>query len=152
MKKLLLVLIAVMGMTFAANAQSKNAIGLRFGTDAEISYQMAMGNNNRLELDFGANGFLNWNVVHYFSVTGIYQWHWNIIDTFGWYVGPGVQVSLWQASNTYFNISVGGQIGIDYEIPSIPLQVSLDTRPMWNFLGTYAGFGWGACLGVRYTF
>lgn len=152
MKKLMLVLVAVMGLAFAANAQN-NAIGFRLGTDAEVSMQLGMGDNNRLELDLGANGFLTWNDHHFFSLTGIYQWHWNIVEGLGWYVGPGAQVSYFRtaAANNYFNVSVGGQIGLDYDFP-IPLQLSLDARPMWNFLGTYAGFGWGACFGIRYQF
>lgn len=152
MKKLLLVLIAVIGISFAANAQN-NAIGVRLGTDAEVSLQLGMGNNNRLELDLGVNGLMTWKEYRFFSLTGIYQWHWNIVEGLGWYVGPGAQVSYFQttAGNNYFNVSVGGQIGLDYKF-NIPLQLSLDARPMWNFLGNYAGFGWGACFGIRYCF
>lgn len=148
MKKALLILIAIVGFAFAANAQN---IGLRLGTDGEISYQHELGGNNRIEADLGVGGFLNWEDHHYLSLTGIYQWHWYLVDTFGWFVGPGAQFSLVQSPShsTYFNLSVGGQIGLDYEF-KIPLQLSLDVRPMWNFFGTWSGFGWGACLGVRY--
>lgn len=148
MKKALLILVAIMGLAFVSNAQN---IGVRLGTDGEISFQQPMGSNNRLELDLGIGGFHHWSHYHHVSLTGIYQWHWFIVDSFGWFVGPGAQVSLFQngSGNNYFNISVGGQIGIDYEFP-FPLQLSLDTRPMWNFLGDHAGFGWGLCLGVRY--
>lgn len=148
MKKAFLILVAVIGFAFAANAQN---IGVRLGTDGEFSYQQYLNDQNRLEFDLGVNGFLNWKDYYYFSLTGVYQWHWYIVDKFGWYVGPGVQASLvnTQDHKNYFNIALGGQIGIDYEFP-IPLQISLDVRPMWNFLGSYSGFGWGTCLGVRY--
>ena len=148
MKKAFLILVAVIGFAFAANAQN---LGVRLGTDGEISYQQNLGANNRLEFDLGIGGFQYWNDYHYLSVSGIYQWHWYIVDRFGWYVGPGAQISLVNTPNNgnYFNVSVGGQIGIDYEF-SIPLQISLDARPMWNFLGSYSGFGWGACLGLRF--
>ena len=72
-------------------------------------------------------------------------------DKFGWYVGPGATIGIFPDADKSFGIAVGGQIGIDYELP-IPLQLSLDARPMWNFLGAYNGFGWGACLGIRYMF
>ena len=54
MKKVFLVLVAVIGFAFAANAQ--NNLGVRLGTGsyghgAEISWQHGMGSNNRLELD-----------------------------------------------------------------------------------------------------
>ena len=150
MKKAFLILVAVIGFAFAANAQN---LGVRLGTDGEISFQQNLGSNNRLELDLGTSGLLTWSDVHYFSLTGVYQWHWYIVDQLGWYVGPGVQASLFQSSKSgnYFNVSVGGQIGLDYEF-NIPLQLSLDVRPMWHLLGAHAGFGWGACLGIRYMF
>jgi hypothetical protein len=59
MKKLFLVAIALVGFTFTSNAQeiSSNALGLRLGDSdgfgAEISYQHALGSNNRLEVDLG---------------------------------------------------------------------------------------------------
>ena len=150
MKKVLLIMVAVLGLGFAASAQ--NNLGLRLGSGAEISWQTALGTNNRLELDLGANGLFTWNAYRYFGVTGIYQWHWYLLDKFGWYVGPGAQVSLSQSEGSnYFNVALGGQIGLDYELP-IPLQLSLDWRPMWNFLGSAHNFDWGVCLGVRYMF
>ena len=153
MKKLLLVFVAIIGFAFAANAQQHN-LGVRLGTGGELSYQMGIGEINRLEVDLGVNGFLNWKDYHYFALTGIFQWHWYLVDKFGIYVGPGAQVSFVQPKaeqDAYFNVSLGGQVGIDYEFP-VPLQLSLDFRPMWNFLGYYSGFGWGTCLGIRYMF
>mgnify|MGYP003632582989 CR=1 FL=1 len=56
MKKLFLLSVALLGFAFASSAQeiSTNAIGLRLGDSdgfgAEISYQHALGDNNRLEL------------------------------------------------------------------------------------------------------
>ena len=140
MKKAFLVLVAIIGFAFAANAQN---LGVRLGTNGEISYQQPLGSLNRLEVDLGVGGLLNWNNTHYFSLTGVYQWHWYIVDKFGWYVGPGAQASYFQSGgDNFFNVSVVGQIGLDYEF-SIPLQISLDVRPAWHFLGNVAGFGWG---------
>jgi hypothetical protein len=155
MKKVLLIMVAVLGMAFAANAQDN--LGVRLGTGsyghgAELSWQHALGDNNRLELDLGFNGlFNNTNAYQFINLTGVYQWHWYIADKFGWYVGPGATIGIFPDADKSFGIAVGGQIGIDYELP-IPLQLSLDARPMWNFLGAYNGFGWGACLGIRYMF
>jgi hypothetical protein len=49
------------------------------------------------------------------------------------------------------NVGVGGQIGIEYKFRDLPIQVSLDARPMWDFLGDVNGLGWGGALGLRYT-
>ena len=44
-----------------------------------------------------------------------------------------------------------GQIGVEFEIPSVPLNLSLDWRPVYYF--NYGGFGWqGIALGIRYRF
>jgi hypothetical protein len=57
MKKFALILVAVFGLAFAANAQ--NWIGVRgaFGSSygAELSFQHGFNANNRLELDLGWN-------------------------------------------------------------------------------------------------
>lgn len=154
MKKVFFVLIAVLGLGLAANAQH---LGVRLGGSnrgggAEISWQQGIG-ANRLELDLGFTGlFSNNTTQNFINLTGVYQWHWNIIEGLGWFVGPGASLGIYPNSDdSLFGIAVGGQVGLDYDFP-FPLQLSLDTRPMWNFLGAYTGFGWGASLGIRFRF
>ncbi len=154
MKKVILTLVAILGLGFAVTAQTSNAIGVRgaFGDKygAELSYQQALGSNNRLEMDLG------WYNAHdygdYINLTGIYQWVWNIQGGLNWYAGLGANVGLWTGQNDD-NIGVGfdGQIGIEYDF-DIPFQISLDARPQWDVLGASSGFGYGAALGIRYRF
>ncbi|MBR6272915.1 MAG: hypothetical protein IKR29_05000 [Bacteroidales bacterium] len=158
MKKLLLVLVAVIGISFAANAQGYNgkAIGLRFGYGTEVSYQMPMG-ANRLEVDLGRLETLFNDYWHYFTGAVTYQWLFSLPwKGFGWYAGPGAGVG-WYASSYYHSgiaVGVGGIIGIDYKFPSIPLQASLDFRPLWSVIHPdyVGGFDYSTALGVRYTF
>ena len=81
MKKLFLLSLVVLGSVLTANAQdiSANAIGLRMGDSdglgAEISYQHALGENNRLELDLGWRDGSNYNG---FKLAGLYQWVWDL--------------------------------------------------------------------------
>lgn len=151
MKKVLFTLIAVLALSFGVKAQSN--LGVRLGTGTELSWQKGVGNANRLEFDLGLDGIFNNHEWNYICLSGIYQWHWNIVDKLGWYVGPGATVGFytWSGHSSELGAAVGGQIGIDYELP-IPLQLSLDARPMWNITGYNEGFGWGACLGIRYMF
>ena len=151
MKKVLLVFITMLGFVFAANAQN-NAIGLRFGGGsamygAEISYQLLAG-NNRVELDLGFSG------NEYINLAGIYQWTGPIAGGFGWYVGPGV--NLGYCIHHGFGIAVILQGGVEYNFSTIPLQLSLDVRPSWDFIRRegciYSGFGWGVALSIRYRF
>ena len=135
MKKFILVLVAVVALGFAGNAQ--NAIGVRgaFGnsTSAELSYLHGLGSANRLELDLGWHNFKDWG--SYINLTGIYQWNFNISGGLGWFAGLGANVGLYTGRNDN-NIGVGfdAQIGLEYKF-NIPLQVSIDFRPQWDILG-----------------
>lgn len=150
MKKLLLVLVAVMGLTFAANAQyNGKAIGLRLGggyyNGGEISYQMPMG-NNRAELDFG------WANSDFASATGVYQWIGNIEGNWGWFAGPGV--NLGYCINHGFGVAAVLEGGVEWNPEGIPFQFTLDIRPSWDFIKregcAYNGFAVGGALGIRY--
>lgn len=153
MKKVLFTLIAVMAFGFGVKAQ--NNLGVRIGTGTELSWQMGMSDANRLELDLGLDGIFNNHDWNYLCLTGAYQWHWGLVDKLGWYVGPAAQAGFytWEGHSSEIGLAVGGQIGLDY-VFAIPLQLSLDVRPMWYLTNNdyYTGFGWGACLGVRYVF
>lgn len=160
MKKLLLVLIAVLGISVAASAQSK-AIGGRFGGGqgfgAELSYQQALGGMNRLEADLGWRSYYG---SSYLSLTALYQAHFDIaaVPNLGWYAGVGPKLDLYTYSGgADIIIGVCGQAGVDYNlqpITKLPLQVSLDIRPCYYLYPSYVqGFYWGdIALGIRYMF
>lgn len=154
MKKLLL-FVALVSVGAIAGAQvSSNALGARiYGGDtfngAELSYQKGLNDRNRLELD-ASFGFKSDNTR--LALVGIYHWDWHISGGFNWYLGPGASLAYDSYNdNNYLNIGLGGQIGIEYKFKDLPLLVSLDTRPMWDFLGDVNGLGWGAALGIRIT-
>ena len=152
MKKILVVLVAVVALSFAGNAQ--NAIGVRGafgnGTAAELSYQKGLGSANRLEFDLGWHNYEKWG--SYINLTGIYQWCFNITGGLNWYVGVGANAGLFTGNvDSSFGLGVDAQIGIEYKF-DIPLQISLDFRPQWDLLGAASGFGYGAALSLRYCF
>ena len=146
MKKVLLIMVAVLGFAFAARAQN---IGVRLGGGTgyggEISYQTPVG-NNRVELDLG------WRNSDFASLTGIYQWMGPIAGEFGWFVGPGV--NLGYCINHGFGIAAVLEGGVEWNPEAFPLQFTLDARPSWDFIKrencAYNGFGWGVALGIRY--
>jgi hypothetical protein len=166
-------LILLFALFFLSNVQSQvnpNAIGVRGGGflgsyGGEISYQHGFGESNRLELDLGwrshhyNNGKGNDNLWYYnqFSVTGIYHWVFNITEGLNWYIGPGAQVGFYDDyydNNSGVSIALGGQIGLEYDfnVHDVPLLLSLDARPMFDFIGFYSGFGGGGAFSLRYTF
>jgi hypothetical protein len=161
MKNFTLTVLAVISLNLAQSQVNPHAIGVRLGGSSygyyggEITYQHGFGDKNRLEIDLGARNHKNYS---HLGVSFIYHWVWNITDGLNWYVGPGAQLGLYNGKqNNYysgFGISVGGQIGLEYDFNThgTPILLSLDARPMWNFLGDTRGFGYGAALGIKYVF
>lgn len=158
MKKFTFVILLVMGMMVSLNAQPR-AIGARLGGNVEFSYQHQLNANM---LDCAAGLTLGGN---YFGVgaTVIYDWvfpinSWTRQGEWNWYVGPGAGVGFMISNSESFTIpvsvNIGGQIGIEYQF-GIPLNLSLDYRPMINLLGfsdNIWGQFFGFALGVRYRF
>ncbi|TXD82920.1 hypothetical protein ESY86_11780 [Subsaximicrobium wynnwilliamsii] len=161
MKKVFLLAVTCIGFTLAATAQdiSDNAIGLRLGDSggfgAEVSYQRALGGNNRLEIDLGLR---SGNDYDGFKLAGIYQWVWNIEGGFNWYAGAGGGLGSYSYDdrgpgnddNETF-VFVAGDIGIEYNF-DFPLQLSLDARPELGFGDYRDDLDFDIALGVRYRF
>ncbi|WP_435412737.1 hypothetical protein [Psychroserpens mesophilus] len=161
MKRLCLVAIAFFGFITASSAQdiSDNAIGIRLGDSdgfgAEISYQRALGDNNRLELDLGLRSGNNYDG---FKLAGLYQWVWQLDGNFNWYAGAGGGIGSYSFDNVPrgFDDSetflfLAGDIGIEYNF-DIPLQLSIDARPEFGFGDYRDDLDFDIALGVRYRF
>lgn len=152
-------LFAIIG-TVQAQQISKHALGLRLGDDdgfgAEISYQLGLSENNRLELDLGWRDFDFGDAIKF---TGVYQWVFNIDKGFNWYVGPGGGLvfvdydtnipGFNNDSETY--VFLAGDIGIEYNF-DFPLLISLDFRPEIGFGDNDDDLDFDLGLGIRYQF
>ena len=140
------------------NAQdvSENAIGLRLGDSdgfgAEISYQRALGEANRLEVDLGWRSARDYDG---FKLTGIYQWVWELDGDFNWYAGAGGGLGSYGFDNSALDdetfVFVAGNVGIEY-IFDIPLLLSLDFRPELGFGDFNDDLDFDIALGIRYRF
>jgi hypothetical protein len=158
MKKLILTAFAVFTGFAFMNAQeiADNAIGLRLGDSdgfgAEVSYQRALGDNNRLEADLGWRSGKGYDG---FKLTGLYQWVWQLDGDFNWYVGAGGGFGSYSFDNndidgeTFF--FAAGDIGIEYSF-DIPLMLSLDFRPELGFGDFRDDVDFDIALGIRYQF
>ena len=134
MKKILTVIIAMFALVALASAQPR-ALGVRVGWGGEVSYQHTMGGENFLEVDAG------WG-VNAISVGAAYDF----------YAGPAAHMWLAGGDESNLVLGVGAQLGLEYICDSIPLQFSLDWKPIFTLVpGT--GFGWQSFgLGIRYMF
>lgn len=165
MKKLFVSAFMLIGLAFAAQAQDRNALGLRLGDNdgfgGEISYQRTLSSDNRLEFDLGWRESENYDAI---KVVGLYQWVWNIDGGFNWYAGVGAGLGTWEFNNGrpgYYDgkddsgtfLLAAGDIGIEYNF-DIPLQISLDARPEIYFGSDFRedNFGPDIALGLRFTF
>lgn len=167
MKKFFVILSLAVVLAFGATQQANaQAIGARFGGGnffgAEASFLTAI-NDNRWELDLGIGARTRALDV---TFTASYQWQWNIVAGFNWFIGPAAQVHSYfhRDYKGDFGIGIGPQGGLEYDFShlNVPIQVSLDSRPLWKvyFLGNhYDGYDyrwwtidWGVNLGVRYIF
>lgn len=97
-------------------------------------------------------------------VTGLYEFNWDINGAPGlkWYVGPGAHIAFYN-DKYYNNVTTGGSyvalgldgvIGLDYKFNHIPLNLSADWQPSFDFGNNrYNGFGgdFGG-IAARYTF
>lgn len=167
MKKIILSAILLMGLALTTQAQeiSKNALGLRLGNSGgfgtEVSYQRALSQNNRLELDLGWRSRNNYNNNGYddnaIKLAALYQWVWNVDGDFNWYagVGGGLGSYSYDYNGSSYNDTfafAAGDIGIEYNF-DIPLLISLDFRPEFGGNGYYKNnYGSDIALSVRYQF
>lgn len=144
MKRILILLVAALGISVAANAQSR-ALGLRAGYGGELSYQHSLG-SNFAEFDLGwfSRGF---------DIVGIYDIVIAGDGNVNLYAGPGAQLGFYNYNGgSNVNVGIAGQLGVEWNIPSVPLQLSVDWRPVY-FLMNEGGFGYDSVgLGIRYRF
>jgi hypothetical protein len=146
MKNVIFTLLIVIEGIRSTNAQeiSDNAIGIRLGDGdsfgTEISYQRALSDTNRIEIDLG---FENGDDSDRFKAVGVYQWVRNIDGGFNGYAATGAGLGTAHLDDDFVrrnNISetsetflfIAGQIGLEYNF-EVPLLLSLDIRPERNF-------------------
>jgi hypothetical protein len=159
MKKLFLLSMTLIGFAFSSQAQeiADNAIGLRLGGSnaygAEISYQHALNNANRLEFDLG---WRSDNLYDAFKLTGLYHWLFLLDGNFNWYAGAGAGLSSFTGRKAFDGTNdtgffVAGNIGVEYNF-DIPLLISLDFRPEIGNNDFTNNTVFDIALGIRYQF
>ena len=161
MKKVLLFALALVSFGLSSQAQNiaDNAIGLRLGDSdgfgAEISYQRAIKDNNRLEFGLGWRDGNDYSAVR---LVGLYQWVWNLDGNFNWYAGAGGGFASYSiddlppgSDDTDSSLLVAGNVGIEYDF-DIPLLVALDFRPELGFGDFNDDLDFDIALSLRYQF
>lgn len=156
MKKLLLTLTLSICIITLAGAQDYNTgIGLRGGLYNGLTIKHFIGDRSAVE------GLLStrWRG---FEITGLYEIHNRAfdIDRLNWYYGAGAHLGFYNGDNTtwgdvgtaYTVLGVDGILGLEYNFSEIPINLSIDWKPAFNFIGYSRFFGEGGALSIRYIF
>jgi hypothetical protein len=159
MKKIILILplVFLLNSGFTQDYY-RTAFGLRFGSDIGVTVKHFTSNVNAVEgiVSFRWGGFL---------LTGLYEYEGIAFNTVGlnWYAGGGAHVGIWSkySSNAYWwdnnkhpdNYTVMGVdliLGLEYVFGGVPINIALDWKPAFNFIGYYGFWGDFAALSIRY--
>ena len=174
----------MLALTIGAVMAQPKAIGARLGYNFEVSYQHSLS-NGMVEVDAGVSPFITQKVYSYDAsgnliphayhygraeLIAAYDWTMNLANNLYWYIGvaAGVSWGYGEFFNTeHFNkngnlvtyrrlgLPAGAQIGLEYDF-NIPLNLSIDYRPMINLFGLRQGDFTSnllnVALGVRYRF
>lgn len=155
--KIFSALVALMLFTVLSQAQDYNsAIGIRFGVPSSVSYKKFISDRGAFE---GTVGFRNYGTSSWFNIGGYYQLHNDIssVDGLKWYYGAGANIYFWSFDAGFVNpgssisFGISGVLGLDYKIPSAPINLSVDWIPTFFLNGYRNGFeaGYGA-FSARY--
>lgn len=158
MKKVLISLTFALCITVIVSAQDyKTGIGFRGGFSNGLTLKHFVSQQAAVE------GILStrWSG---FEITGLYEIHKQAFDVerLNWYYGGGAHIGFYNGDNTkdswgdpgenYSILGIDGILGIEYNIEEIPINISLDWKPVFNLAG-YTGFwGDGGALSIRYIF
>jgi len=147
----------VLGMAQVQAQNYKSAVGARLGYPYSLSYKAFISKPGAVEV---TAGYRNWSgKANYSTITAAYQHHidFESIEDLKWYVGAGVGANFWGYKGAYSGdkatLTVFGALGLDYKVPKLPLNFSIDWQPTF-FLGSgyYDGFGGGyGGIAVRYV-
>jgi len=161
MKKLFLGLIAALCCTFMnpdqASAQAlghdyRTGLGVKFGSWA-YDGGAALEIKHFIKPNAALEGLLSFG-NHWFSLTGLYEFHGDINGAPGlkWYAGPGAHLGVWNnyKDNDGVYFGVDGVLGLDYKFNKAPISISADIQPAIDIPN--GGFWVGGGLGVRFTF
>ncbi|WP_207493841.1 hypothetical protein [Aridibaculum aurantiacum] len=131
-------------------SQYNSAVGLKVSAGVAVSYKTFVTGTNALEAQ-----------AMYFNegvrLAALYQFHFFQFDGvpgLAWYVGPGAHIGFWRKSaqvayNSRIDLGIDGVLGLDYKIPKVPLNISLDWQPGFSVLGAGLQPQFGG-IGLRY--
>lgn len=144
-------LVLLFNLDAVAQSTSQHSIGGRFGSATGFTYRYTGYDGRAIE------GILSMqsNSKHSrFRIVGLYEYVKPLTGDFNWYYGFGGSIGSYRYkaytittigpneqqihqrvdAKTELSLSIDGIVGIEYNIPSAPLSLSLDVKPYFDFL------------------
>lgn len=157
MKKIFLSLILLSFVWFGAlQAQDYGTgIGIRGGPAQGVTIKHFISSTNALE-GIVSTRWQGW------AITGLYEIHaepFNIRELKVFY-GAGAHIGWWynpdapwaDAGSEYTIVGIDAVLGLEYSFDEIPISISIDWKPAFNFIGITGGWFDGGGISVRYIF
>lgn len=158
----LILVAAVATKVFSQTAPERNSIGLRIGSDPGITYKGYFNDLHAMELMLhtGYRGLM---------FTGLYEFHIPVAPASGvyFYLGPGAHIGTYdrwiivrrgprEGDIVYVagrpSAGVDGIFGIEWRIPTVPLNLAFDMKPSIDFYDRYAYGMLDAAISFRFRF
>ncbi|SKB56112.1 hypothetical protein SAMN05660841_01243 [Sphingobacterium nematocida] len=127
-----------------AQLDSQHALGARFGSATGINYRYTLSEDRAVE---GIMSIQSNSRSNRFRVVGLYEFHKPLSGAFSWYYGFGgsigsytykgyrdLQTGIEYPKDSEVALSIDGIIGVEYNIPTTPLAISLDVKPYFDFI------------------
>lgn len=158
MKKFLITLLFFFSLVSISMAQDyRTGVGLRGGFESGLTIKHFVTEKSAYE-------FLLSSRWRGFEITGLYEVHNQAFNTenLKWFIGFGGHIGFWNGDytyeywghqgSTYTVVGLDGILGLEYSFRDVPINLGLDWKPAFNFIG-YSGF-WadGGALSIRYIF
>jgi hypothetical protein len=148
MKKLRLLIVGIFFLgtvQHVCGQEYSNALGIRLSTsqatiNQSVSYRRYLNENTAIE------GLLSFDPI---AVGALYEKVYPLgTPGLQWFFGGGAYVAF--SGNNVFGAM--GIVGLDYTIPSIPINLSLDWKPELNFVNNVNFQASAVALSVRFVF
>ncbi len=115
----------------------------------------ATGVNAKLNLDpaNALEGTLA--LVNGINFHGLYERHVPVIaDGFRFYYGAGANIGAWKTEEDKeeFTLGIDGVIGLEYLVPTVPLALAVDYKPIVNLTGKAGFIGYDFGFAIRVIF
>ena len=152
MKKLVLSLLLIAGITYSRSLFAQDGQGYTFGIGIRLSNASPTLNNSItakyfLDQSTALEGLLSFGSR--FGIGGLYEIHKPLnFPGMQWYYGAGGYLGF-ESHDTYLGPT--GAIGLDYKFEKIPLNLSIDWKPELDILPKIAFIPDAFGLSARFT-